>query len=153
MKNILLLTIMASIVATGCTSYSVKQNPIVQNEASQKIINELKNSVSIYFNSSSSDIEEKYQIYFATASKVLAQNSSFVLELEGHTDSSGSEVGNRKISLERANAIRNKLVLDYNVSPDQVKTAGVGSAKPIDSNETAEGRANNRRVSVTLKIQ
>lgn len=153
MKNILFLAIMTAIVATGCTSHSVKQNPVVQNESSQKIINELKNGISIYFNSNSSDIQEKYQIYFTAAAKVLAQNSSFVLELEGHTDSSGSEVGNRKISFERANAVRNKLVLDYNVSPDQVKTVGVGSAKPIDSNDTAEGRANNRRVSATLKIQ
>lgn len=153
LKKIILALCVTVFVATGCTKHAVDQTANQQNIASQKIINELKNGVSIYFKTNSSEIETKYQIYLATAAQGLAQNQNFVLELEGHTDSSGSASANRKISLERANAVRNKLVLDYNVNPEQVKASGVGSANPIDTNNTAEGRANNRRVSATLKIK
>lgn len=154
MNKILVAIFMTALVATGCTTTSTVESSInQQNAATQKIINELKSGVSIYFKTNSSEIENQYQIYLATAAKGLAQNRNFVLELTGHTDSSGSASVNRKISLERANAVRNKLVLDYNVNPGQLKTLGVGSANPIDVNNTAEGRAKNRRVTATLRIQ
>lgn len=154
MNKILVAIFMTVLVATGCTTTSTVESSVNQrNAATQKVINELKGGVSIYFKTNSSEIENQYQIYLATAAKGLAQNRNFVLELTGHTDSSGSASANRKISLERANAVRNKLVLDYNVNPDQLKTSGIGSANPIDVNNTAEGRAKNRRVTATLRIQ
>lgn len=153
MKKMILTIIAASFISIGCTSQSVNTHTPKQDAASQQILNELKNGVAIYFDRNSSQVEAKYQVYLATAAKGLAQNSNFILELEGHTDSTGSVSANRKVSLERANSVRNKLVIDYNVNPDQVKAFGVGSAKPIDTNNTAEGRANNRRVSAILKIQ
>ncbi len=153
MKKTILTILTAMLISTGCTSNSVNTQVSKQDAASQQVLNELKNGVSIYFDRNSSQVETKYHPYLAAAAKGLAQNNNFILELEGHTDSTGSVAGNKKVSLERANSVRNKLVLDYNVNPQQVRTLGAGSAKPIDSNNTAEGRANNRRVSATLKIQ
>lgn len=153
MKNILFLAILTSIIATGCTSLPISQKPTTQNDAAQQTLNELKKGVAILFQSNSSEIDAEYDVYLAAAAQALAQNKSFHLALEGHTDSTGSAAKNVKVSLERANAVRNKLVMDYNVRPEQVSTVGAGSAHPIDNNETAEGRANNRRVDAMLKIQ
>ena len=153
MKKIIFSILTAALMTTGCSSNSVNTQVSKQDLASQQVLNELKNGVAIYFDRNSSQVEEKYHPYLTAAAQGLAQNSQFILELEGHTDSTGSVAGNKRVSLERANAVRNKLVLDYNVNPDQIRTFGAGSAKPIDSNATAEGRANNRRVSATLKIQ
>lgn len=156
MKNlpkVLFAVAMSSVFLAACSTTKVTEVKQNQDVSSQKILNELKNGVSIYFDTNSSNVETKYQPYLIAAAKGLAQNSNFVLELEGHTDSSGSASTNRRVSLERANAIRNTLIMNHGVNPDQVKAFGVGSAKPIDSNATAEGRANNRRVSATLKIQ
>ena len=153
MKKIIFTILAATIISAGCTSNVVDTQVSKQDAASQQVLNELKNGVSIYFDRNSSQVEARYHAYLAAAAQGLAQNSNFILELEGHTDSTGSVARNKKVSLERANSVRNKLVLDYNVNPQQVRTLGAGSAKPIDSNNTAEGRANNRRVSATLKIQ
>lgn len=68
--------------------------------------------------------------------------------LEGHTDASGSESYNLDLSTRRAIAVREALINDFNVSSTQLTTMGSGSATPIQPNSSAEGRAQNRRVSV-----
>lgn len=153
MKIFIFTAMLCSTLIVGCTTQKVTPIAQAQDISSQKILNELKNGVSIYFDSNSSEIETKYQPYLVAAAQGLAQNSNFVLELEGHTDSSGSVATNKRVSQQRANTVRNTLIMNHGVDPDQVKAFGVGSSKPIDSNATAEGRANNRRVSATLKIQ
>ena len=154
MRNIILSTLCAGLVTVvGCSSHQRKTAVWTQDRASQQMINELKNGVAIYFDKNSSQIEPKYHMHLAAAAKGLAQNKNLILELEGHTDSTGSVAANKRVSLERANAVRNKLVMEYHVAPSQIVTLGAGSLKPIDSNNTAEGRANNRRVTATLKIR
>ena len=153
MNKILLVGLFVSVFTIGCTNQTTRTGSVVEDTASQKVINELKNGVSIYFDNNSSQVESKYHMYFIAAAKGLAQNKNLVLELEGHTDNTGSAATNRKISLDRANAVRNKLVMEYNVDPNQVVAIGSGSLKPIDDNNTAQGRANNRRVSATLRIR
>ena len=73
------------------------------------------------------------------------------LEIIGHTDSTGSKKHNRKLSLERAvNAA--KLLREYGLDKrfSIVKIIGKGGEEPIDTNETVEGRYNNRRVEILL---
>ncbi|MGA8310553.1 MAG: OmpA family protein, partial [Terriglobales bacterium] len=63
-------------------------------------------------------------------------------------DASGSESYNLDLSTRRAIAVREALINDFNVSSTQLTTMGSGSATPIQPNSSAEGRAQNRRVSV-----
>jgi outer membrane protein OmpA-like peptidoglycan-associated protein len=70
--------------------------------------------------------------------------------IEGHTDARGAEDTNQKLSEERANAVRDYLVA-HGVSADRVRTVGLGESKPIASNATPEGRANNRRVEIVIR--
>jgi outer membrane protein OmpA-like peptidoglycan-associated protein len=80
---------------------------------------------------------------------LLKQNPSVEIEIAGHTDSKGSDDYNRNLSQGRSQA-----VVDYIISQGidnyRLTARGYGEAKPIDTNDTEEGRANNRRVEFTV---
>jgi OOP family OmpA-OmpF porin len=66
--------------------------------------------------------------------------------VEGHTDSIGNDDYNQRLSERRANAVRNVLVSNFGVSPGKVTSVGYGESRPVADNDTAAGRAENRRV-------
>ena len=68
------------------------------------------------------------------------------LRVEGHTDGQGGEAYNLTLSQQRADAVRNYLVNTAGLPADQVVAVGFGKTRPIASNDTASGRAQNRRV-------
>lgn len=70
---------------------------------------------------------------------------SLRLEIGGHTDADGDTARNLTLSTERAEAVK-KLLVDQGIDAARLTTKGYGAAKPIDSNTTLEGKANNRRV-------
>jgi outer membrane protein OmpA-like peptidoglycan-associated protein len=72
------------------------------------------------------------------------------VRIEGHTDNSGDPVANRRLSLERANAVKD-VFLKAGVPADRISTEGFGSEKPIVPNDTAENRAKNRRIELTFE--
>ena len=73
-------------------------------------------------------------------------NSSVIaLEISGHTDSVGNDENNLKLSRERADAVREAL-LRRGVRADAMKASGYGESEPIATNDTADGRAQNRRI-------
>jgi len=67
------------------------------------------------------------------------------IELQGHTDSTGSDAYNLKLSQQRAEAVREYLV-EHGVPPAQLVARGYGETMPIASNDNADGRTRNRRV-------
>lgn len=75
----------------------------------------------------------------------LAEWQEVKLEIQGHTDSQGSDVANLKLSQARAEAVRMYLI-KKGISPDRLRAVGYGEANPIADNTTAEGRERNRRV-------
>src|SRR5690625_1710395 len=77
--------------------------------------------------------------------KVLERNEHIRIRIEGHTDSQGKAAYNMKRSDGRANSVRQWLI-DAGISPDRMTSVGRGQDHPIDTNRTAEGRQNNRRV-------
>ena len=77
--------------------------------------------------------------------KLLLANPGLKLEIQGHTDNTGSDARNLELSKERAAAVKSFLVL-YGIAPQRLQTNGYGSTKPHDANDTEEGRAKNRRV-------
>lgn len=70
--------------------------------------------------------------------------------VEGHTDSNGSDSFNQKLSQDRADAVRGYLV-QRGVKSEHITSAGKGESTPVASNDTAEGRANNRRVEIIIQ--
>lgn len=80
----------------------------------------------------------------------LQANPAARIDLTGHSDGSGDPVRNTALSAERAETIRAALISRHGIAADRITTRGLGPAQPIASNDTAEGRAQNRRVEVTL---
>lgn len=72
------------------------------------------------------------------------------LIVEGHTDSMGSEEYNQALSKRRADVVRNFLV-DRGYPQSRIRSVGKGESSPIANNESAEGRANNRRVEIVIE--
>lgn len=79
----------------------------------------------------------------------LQDNPILKLEIQGHTDNSGSVAGNNKLSQERANSIVSFLI-DKGIDKNRLIAKGFGSSVPIASNNTSEGKAQNRRVEMKL---
>lgn len=79
----------------------------------------------------------------------LAQNPDRTVQIEGYTDSTGSEETNQVLSERRANSVKNALA-DRGVAGNRISARGMGPASPIASNGTAAGRQQNRRVEIVL---
>lgn len=77
--------------------------------------------------------------------KMMQAHPDLKFEIDGHTDSDGQDQANLQLSEKRAEAVKGQLV-SMGISQDRLTTKGFGETKPIDSNDTQEGKANNRRV-------
>ena len=85
----------------------------------------------------------------AKIAEILRAHPDLKIEVEGHTDSVGSDEYNQRLSERRAESVRASLV-DDGVSRDVVGTAGFGESKPVATNGTPAGRQQNRRVEIVI---
>jgi OOP family OmpA-OmpF porin len=79
------------------------------------------------------------------AARILKDNASIHVEVQGYTDAIGSVPYNLRLSDRRAATVKNYLVAQ-GVSASRLTTKGFGKSDPVASNDTADGRAQNRRV-------
>jgi ribosomal protein S18 acetylase RimI-like enzyme len=86
----------------------------------------------------------------AVAEALKQQDPSKRMVVEGHTDSQGSPATNQPLSLNRAAAVRDYLVT-RGVASDKITAVGMAATRPIVDNNTAENRANNRRVEIVVQ--
>lgn len=91
--------------------------------------------------------KEKIKEYRERAREELS--SAKTIKITGHTDSSGKAEYNQKLSVKRAEAVRDYLI-SLGADASKMEVAGMGATKPIADNKTAAGRANNRRVEVEV---
>src|ERR1700677_5074902 len=89
------------------------------------------------------------QISLAKVSGILQAYPGLKVQVEGYTDSVGSDDYNQKLSENRANAVRDFLVTQ-GVQPGNITAAGYGKTKPVADNSTSAGRAQNRRVNLVV---
>jgi len=80
----------------------------------------------------------------------ISSTKGYIIALEGGTDSVGSADYNYDLSQRRANSVIQYLATKYNVPAHKIYVIGLGKDKPVESNKTAAGRADNRRVDVRL---
>ena len=81
--------------------------------------------------------------------KLLEDNPNMRIQINGHTDNVGSDADNLTLSDNRAKAVYDYLV-DNSINASRLSYKGFGETQPIDSNDTAEGRQNNRRTTFVI---
>jgi OOP family OmpA-OmpF porin len=89
-------------------------------------------------------LPESYTILFY-AVQYLNENPDIKVEIEGHTDSKGSEIYNQNLSERRAKTVRDYLI-SKGIDPSRLTYKGYGESMPVADNNTPEGRALNRRI-------
>ncbi len=123
-------------------------------QVSQTQDNRLKLNIpsDISFDSGRSDINPDFRPILDNFATSLSQNPGTVITIIGHTDNTGSDAINNPLSVNRAASTRDYLV-SRGVAVNRIHIDGRGSHEPIAANDTAEHRADNRRVEIFVMEQ
>jgi outer membrane protein OmpA-like peptidoglycan-associated protein len=114
----------------------------------EKQLTEQKRAVTygIYFDFNKDTIKPESEPVLKQIVQAMTDNPTWNLTVEGHTDNIGGDSYNLELSKRRAAAVKQALVTRYRISPDRLSTDGFGASRPVEPNDTLEGRARNRRV-------
>ena len=116
---------------------------------SEDRIGSIINLKHVFFETGSSALKEVSKYELTNVASVLNQYKDINIELSGHTDSQGDDDANQILSEQRAEVVLQEL-LKLGVDSSRLSSKGYGESNPIDSNETAEGRQNNRRTELKI---
>ena len=103
----------------------------------------------ITFATNRSEIRSDFYDVLSSVTMVLKEYDKTTIRISGHTDSTGSDSINQKLSEDRANSVRTYL-MSQQISSNRIDAAGYGSHNPIASNATEAGKQANRRVEMLL---
>jgi len=103
----------------------------------------------ITFGSNDATIKPNFLPVLSSIAKVIKEYDKTMVQVNGYTDSTGSQATNNALSLMRANSVSNYLRV-RGVDANRIVSNGYGSSNPIASNSTASGREQNRRVEIVL---
>ena len=104
----------------------------------------------ITFKTASSDLNAGFYKVLDSVSVVLKEFDKTLIDVEGHTDSDGSDEYNQQLSTQRANSVGTYLQ-SHGVNSQRVVALGAGETRPIANNGTSEGKQQNRRVELKLQ--
>lgn len=174
-KSLILLSAVAIIALTGCTSAEKPMKEMVITETENQFVMEdidvskktleelivfneegvtirkegnnlvLSMSELVLFDFNKYEVKNKVKGSLNTLAKALEENPDIRIKIDGYTDFIGSEGYNLDLSVKRAKSIKNYLV-DRGVKSSNISIEGYGKQNPIANNATAAGRAKNRRV-------
>ena len=121
--------------------------PVITKEVVEKVNFAAKN---VFFATGSYKLLPKSFKSLNGVADLLKTDESLMIDIDGHTDSQGSDESNQTLSENRAAAVKNYLV-SQGVSESRLKSTGYGETKPVEDNKTAAGRAKNRRTEMTVR--
>ena len=103
-------------------------------------------TLNIQFDTAKWDVKNQYHLELKKVADFMNLYTGTSADIEGHTDSQGSEKYNQELSQKRAESVRQYLIDNFGLSADRLKAVGYGESRPIADNATVEGRQVNRRV-------
>ena len=119
-------------------------------EVSDEVVKRLNDyAKTILFDSGKASFQQQTYPVLEAITAILKEYPNSNFSIEGHTDSDGKDVANQTLSENRAAAVKNYLI-EKGIASSRLTSAGFGESKPIDTNKTKAGKANNRRVEVKL---
>jgi putative exosortase-associated protein (TIGR04073 family) len=104
----------------------------------------------LLFDTGKATLDAEAQRRLSAVARTLTQNPENRIQIQGFTDSTGSNSFNLKLSAARADAV-SRYLIGQGISADRIETAGYGATRAIASNATPEGRAQNRRVEIQIR--
>ena len=107
----------------------------------------------MHFDSNSARVSNIAKAKLDEVALKLKQDSELRAHVLGYSDSQGPQAANDRLSVQRAEAVKAYLVERHEIDPSRITIEGRGSADPVGDNATAEGRAENRRAVIILRIQ
>ena len=119
-------------------------------EVTDEVIKRLNDyAKTILFDTAKSTFQQQTYPVLEAMTAILKEYPSSNFSIEGHTDSDGKDAANQTLSENRAAAVKNYLV-EHGISASRLSSVGFGESKPIATNKTKAGKAQNRRVEVKL---
>ena len=100
----------------------------------------------ILFDVNSSNIKAESYGTLKQIAQVLMDNADVKIKIIGHTDSDGDDAANLSLSKQRADAVKSSLAKEFSIDESRMQTDGKGESQPAVSNNSPEGKAQNRRV-------
>jgi NitT/TauT family transport system substrate-binding protein len=135
-------------VADVPTKFAAPTTKVVNAEAMTS------NTITVNFPTGSSELSiDAKRIIKRDFGNLAKRFSTSYIRIEGNTDNTGSYDVNKRLSLSRANAVKNFLITTYGWDSNRIITVGNGPDKPVSSNDTEEGKAENRRTDFQLVSQ
>ena len=107
--------------------------------------------VGLGFDSGAATIKEEHHALLAKVEEAMKIYEGSMFSVEGHTDSFGSDAANNDLSQRRADAVRAYLLSQNGLPDNRITATGYGETRPIATNDTAEGRAKNRRIDLVIR--
>lgn len=104
----------------------------------------------VFFETNKYDLKDESRVELMKLHSFMQNNPAVSIEISGHTDNVGNDNDNQTLSENRAQAIYNFLI-ENGIEADRLSYKGYGETQPIDTNDTEEGRANNRRSEFKVK--
>ena len=104
----------------------------------------------IQFQSGSTEVEKSSLVLLEKVAQVASRCPDHQIQVHGYTDSNGAAAANKKLSKSRAEAV-SSLLAGLGLAEKRLLAVGHGEAKPIASNKTEKGRAQNRRIELIVK--
>jgi len=126
----------------------IKEDPIEKDI--KKLKAQYNNLDLIYFPTNKADVKAEDAIVLDAVISILEKYENLKVSLTGHTDNVGSESSNERLSERRVKAAK-KYLVKKGVSEERISTGAYGETKPRASNDTEEGRAQNRRVEISIE--
>jgi OOP family OmpA-OmpF porin len=114
------------------------------------IIEKGRQTLNVEFDFDKSTIKKGYYQDIDNLAQVMKDYPDLNVVIEGHTDSVGTAAYNKKLSQQRAEAVKKYMVEKGSIDANRLKAQGFGEEKPIASNKTKEGRQQNRRVEAAV---
>jgi len=132
-------------------SEPVVTKPVMEKPVLKKPVEKISLTLHFEFDFDKAVVRPEHHDDAKRIADELNKYSDANVELEGHTDSIGTEEYNMGLSKRRAASVKKYLVEKFNINPSRISTAGYGESNPVATNDTKAGRQKNRRVMANIE--
>ena len=135
-------TTLYTVSSEGKTEPSTVDIQLFKEQGTQRLL--------VFYQTDKYELQKESNTELERLVRFMKEIPNAIVEISGHTDSQGDDDYNKKLSERRANAVVEYLA-KRGIAPDRLKSTGFGETKSVSTNTTEEGRANNRRVEMTVR--